>query len=119
MKHVISYVSVLLLSACGGNPGGMSDSEYAEYKDLGPPKILYTCLTKPDKYDYGTRECPYNKDDPAKSDACYKKLLEDREKAMPAVRYTAGVGINATYNKILADAKTACNGEFKILDSKY
>lgn len=32
--------------------------------------------------------------------------------------YVAGVGVNSTYNKILGDAKTRCNGEFKILDSK-
>lgn len=42
MKHLLSYLSVLSLAACG-NPGGISDSEYANYKELAAPKILYSC----------------------------------------------------------------------------
>jgi hypothetical protein len=42
MKHPIYYVAVLFLSACG-NPGEISDADYAAYKQLGAPKILYSC----------------------------------------------------------------------------
>ena len=34
------------------------------------------------------------------------------------VGYTAGVGIHATYNKILKDAKVGCWKKFKVLESK-
>lgn len=85
------FLLPLVLSGCG-NPGGISDADYKEYKELGAPKILYSCLEMPM---FGT----------------------DKEPNV-TTSYVAGVGVNSTYNKILGDAKTRCNGEFKILDSK-
>ena len=34
------------------------------------------------------------------------------------VGYSAGVGMNATYNHIVGEAKEKCSGKFKILESQ-
>lgn len=115
MKHVLSYLAVLSLAGCG-NPGGISDSDYAKYKELGAPKILYSCAV-------GDRqiarliaggECLGRGD---ASDSCVEKEMR-KWKPDINVSYAAGVGAAVTYNKLLGDAKAGCNGEFKVLDSK-
>lgn len=118
MKHVISCLSALSLAACG-NPGGISDSDYAKYKELGAPKILYSCnrgqaLAADPKE---ILECLKMKDDPAKELACVEKAKRD-PKPIIDVGYVAGIGSAVTYNKLLSDAKAECSGEFKVLDSK-
>jgi hypothetical protein len=90
----------LLLAACD-NPGGISDADYAKYKEYGAPKILYSCTT-PGKLEYDPKEKGSKIGKPETS-----------------VGYTAGIGVGATYNKLLGDAKKECNGEFKVLDSKH
>jgi len=115
MKHLGIYAAVFFLSACG-NPGGISDSEYAKYKELGAPKILYSCNTGfLDTTAFS--ECLKLKDDPSKIHACVEKA-ERETKPIIDVGYAAGVGVAVTYNKLLREAKDSCDGEFKVLDSK-
>jgi len=116
----------LLLSACG-NPGGISDSDYAKYKELGAPKILYSC-TKEGRLDAAAvLQCMAIKNEDAdKKIACLEKTQSDAKKPIIDVGYAAGVGVAVTYNKLLGDAKAACDsdssrfskGEFKVLESK-
>ena len=117
MRRLISFVSVLLLSACG-TPGGISDSDYAKYKELGAPKILFSC-TEEANMDAMFR-CPDLARDPVGGRACADQVIADAKSKKQTVHvgYTAGVGVNATYNKILGDERSACKGEFKLLDSK-
>ncbi len=42
MKRLLAFTAIVLLSACG-KPSGISDEEYAKYKEFGAPKILYSC----------------------------------------------------------------------------
>ena len=118
MKHLGIYAAVLFLSACG-NPGEISDSEYAKYKELGAPKILYSC-NKGETLGFDPNavlECFKLKDDPSKELACVEKAKREK-KPIIDVGYAAGVGVAVTYNKLLGDAKAGCDGEFKVLDSK-
>jgi len=113
MKHNLLLGVAFLLTACG-NPGGISDENYAKYKELGAPKILYSC-------NRGERVLINAKcreiEDNAKRLQCSEAEAPEKQ-AVIDVGYTAGIGIGATYNKILSDAKGQCDGEFKILDSK-
>lgn len=118
MKHLGIYAAALLLSACG-NPGGISDSDYAKYKELGAPKILYSC-NKGETLGFDLNalmECAKLKDDLAKELACVDKAKREK-KPIIDVGYAAGVGVAVTYNKLLSDTKAGCDGEFKVLDSK-
>lgn len=105
MRYMAIAAIVIPLVGCG-NPGGISDADYAEYKDLGAPKVLFSCTTP-----VNTSYCAAFQD-AAKREECEKK------EPQVSVGYKAGVGVAATYNKILQDSKEACQGEFKVLDSK-
>lgn len=117
MKNLVTYVSLFTLTACG-NPSGISDAEYAEYKELGAPKILYACIKVewPKAEMMRSMDC-ININDQRLKDACIKEVNTD-EKPVAHVGFTAGVGANVTYNKLLNDAKAGCDGTFKILESK-
>lgn len=121
MRVLLPIIPMLTLLGCG-NPGDISDAEYKTYKELGSPKILYSC-------NYGklaadpkiVRECIKNEDNSKegieKELACAKRA-EREAKPMIEVGYAAGIGAGVTYNKLLADAKKGCRGEFQVLDSK-
>ena len=118
MRYFSIYAAAVLLTACG-NPGGISDSDYAKYKELGAPKILYSC-NKGETLDFDLNammECPKLKNDPAKEFACVEKAKREK-KPIIDVGYAAGVGVAVTYNKLLSDTKAGCDGKFKVLDSK-
>lgn len=118
-KHLMLASAVLLVSC--GNPVGISDSEYAKYKELGAPKILYSCSAPKSFIEIAAAECPNISQPPTEGDlACIKKSAErhsDPNEKIPSYGYIAGVGIGATYNHILEEAKNKCNGEFKVIES--
>lgn len=123
MKYVVPCIAALLLSACG-KPNGISDADYATYKELGAPKVLFTCSTPAPENDPRSiqRELKINEAVAAcKNDfGCLAKVARnpgDRPQDVE-VNYRAGIGVNATYNKILGDAKARCYGEFSILEKK-
>jgi len=121
----ISYVPLLLLTACG-NPGGISDADYAEYKELSAPKFLYTCTVDARFSAAGLKvmqKC-LQIDDLPKQFEC----MDQFEDEIPIVitNYIARVGGGSTYNKMLIEAKEECEnigdgatiGELEILDSE-
>ncbi len=121
MKKLTLYIPVLLLTACG-NPGDISDEDYSKYKELGAPKILYSCTISVDRrYTLSGLEemksCLEIKD-LEKNMKCMEKFEEEDLITDVEVGYTAGIGLASTYNKLLTDAKDECNGEFKILESE-
>lgn len=125
MKRSGIYAAAFFLSACG-NPGGISDSDYAKYKELAAPKILYSCTRERHMDATAALQCLEIKN-ANKELACLEKVQSDTKKPFIDVGYAAGVGVAVTYNKLLGDAKAACDkdisirfskGEFKILDSK-
>mgnify|MGYP000754139996 CR=1 FL=1 len=115
MKYLVSFSAVLLLAACG-NPGDISDAEYAAYKELGSPKILYSCAIGDPQIVrlQASADCMGKGD---LSDSCVEKAMSNWKPDVN-VGYAAGIGVAVTYNKLLGDAKSACHGVFKILDSK-
>lgn len=117
MKNRVIYVSLLTLTACG-NPGEISDTEYAKYKELGAPKILYSCtqMENPNEDPKAYRLCLAHLDQEQKK-SCVKKFESER-KPVTHTGFTAGLGVAVTYNKLLNDAKAECDGTFKIHDSK-
>jgi hypothetical protein len=114
-KYTVSMLSFLLV-ACD-NPGGVSDKFYAEFSELGSPKILYSCTRK--KYSINNdlvQDCIKNGTS-GRQDECMRALRPTSNDDVE-VGYTAGVGAFSTYNKILGDAKAKCDGTFKILEGK-
>ncbi len=117
LNNIAICGTFFLLSACG-NPGGISDADYAEYKQLGAPKILYSC-SKTEEIT-ATADCLFYQKKSNPIEECMK--LSNPEKLVKhteiKVGYAAGVGMNATYNKLLSDAKAGCENEFAVLESK-
>jgi hypothetical protein len=117
MKRPCYLYASLLLTACG-NPEGISDADYEKYQELGAPKILFSC----------TGDGRYTLEGLQGQEACLAisdlskqmECLEEYKDPIPItnVGYVAGVGIGSTYNKILADAKEECSGEFNVLESE-
>lgn len=125
MKKVAIVLCAFLLSACG-KPSGISDADYAAYKELGAPKILFSCTTRASSEDPRSIKLQEKlKADMAACGTdfgCLGKVAKDSAAAIDNwpkdvnFGYRAGVGIAATYNKILGDAKKDCGGELSILE---
>ena len=118
MKVPLLVAITVMLSGCG-NPGDISDAEYAKYKELAAPKILYACHLNfkdisPKKL--ATCEQEY-KADPKRHLECVNKVVDTAER-VKRFGYAAGIGFAVTYNSLLADAKAECSGELKVLKSK-
>lgn len=109
---VASVLVIANLAGCG-NPGGISDIEYAEYKQLGAPKLLHSCTTTSDSNAMKQLiQCISHRSD----DNCSESALE-KAKTQVVVGYVAGVGALTTYNKLLGDAQEKCTGKFEVLES--
>lgn len=115
-KTAIIFASIMLTSC--GNPGDVSDEEYKKYKELGAPKILYSCTRT---YNW-LMVCTVEAKDRGSSRDCVDEAIKNNrlkeEVKRTEVGYSAGIGIGATYNKLLTDSKKECEGEFKVLESK-
>lgn len=113
MRLIAVLVATAALSSCG-NPGGLSDAEYNEYKQLGAPKILYSCKSTSATYPI---ELMQHCIDKPMTGECSKEAME-KAKTEVKVSHIAGVGPLATYNRILKEAQKGCDGEFQVLESK-
>ena len=113
MKPHLILMMTILLTACG-NPGDVTDAEYATFKGLAAPKILYACHSTP-RFD--TIPCNEFLPDANKHLSCLKTAMEN-PKSEVTVGYAAGVGFAVTYNKLLTDAQASCFGTLKVLESK-
>ena len=105
-----------------GNPGGISDAKYSEFKRSSPPKFLYSCTRKPapEVLLQRERECWATG-----RAACEDKLPEwVKAGTRTEVAFVASAA-NGTYEKLLEDAKRNCAtkvenmapGEFKVLEA--
>ncbi len=89
-KRAVPTLGMVALVGCG-NPGDISDDDYAKYKALAAPKILYSCTGG--------------------------GMLVGEQ----MVGYVAGVGLGSTYNKLLRDIESECSsksGKLKVLKSE-
>jgi hypothetical protein len=112
MRALFAIIPTLMLVGCS-NPGDISDAQYSEYKQLGAPKILYSCTTTSDSNAIKQSIQCLDKT----TGECSNSALE-KAKTRANVSYVAGVGALTTYNSLLQDAKKECSGTFEVLESK-
>lgn len=121
-RTFLGIALVLLLTACTDpiNPGGLTDKEYKDFKQLGSPKILYSCTnTKEILWVVACAQGGGKSHDECFHEADKSGRLAQKVKQVDVeVNYSAGIGLGVTYNKLLTEAKRKCDGEFKILESK-
>lgn len=117
MKKELVLLAALVVGGCG-NPGGISDADYAAFKELAAPKILYSCIKKQEELiaQMSCHEHSLSSKSGALED-CVKKY-KDEHPPQVDVGYIAGTGIASNYNQILLKAKSGCKGELKILEGK-
>ncbi len=110
---IVAILFVIVNLAGCGNPGGISDNDYAKFKQLGAPKLLYSCTSTSDYPLLSLRiKC-------ASQEAvgeCSKSAIE-KSKTRVDVGYVAGIGAMTTYNELLQDVQTKCTGKFEVLES--
>lgn len=118
MKNMMLIFSVMLLLTACDNTSGLSDEEYARYKELGAPKLIYSCTYKPRPLfllnEAEIHACRKNKEFKDQHE-CENK---DSRELVTTVSYSAGIGTEATYNRLLTDVKNECDGQFKVIESE-
>src|SRR5512137_591528 len=89
-----------------GNPGGISDARYAQFKGASSPKVLYSCTRTPARKAFSTEERECLKTGRSNCDA----KIDDMVKAGTKVNvdFVAGDGVS-TYDQLLREARQACN----------
>lgn len=115
MKNTEITAALFVIASLAGceNPGGISDTDYARFKQLGAPKLLYSCTTTSDGNAMDQMiECLRN----GSKDKCSESALEEA-KTKTSVGYAAGIGAMTTYNELLQDAEEKCGGVFEVLAS--
>lgn len=88
-----------------GNPGGLSDAKYAAFKQLAPPKLLYSCTRKPSPewLVQQTRECAQSG-----RAGCEEKVNESVEAATVTVVEFVGGRTASSYDELLRRARQDC-----------
>jgi hypothetical protein len=106
-----------------GNPGGISDAKYAEFKQLAPPRLLYSCTRKPARevLEQRTRDCATSG-----RAGCDEAVYEAGQAEAQTVVDFVGGQQSSNYETLLRDARENCaqnvgdmgDGEFKVLEAK-
>ena len=110
---IVTAIFVITNLAGCGNPGGISDDDYAKFQQLGAPKLLYSCTTTSDSNALEkSMECVSFKAE----GECSKSALE-KAKTKVRVGYVAGIGAMITYNELLQDAQAKCTATFDVIEA--
>jgi hypothetical protein len=125
VKSIKLYIAIVLFILAGcDNPGGISDKDCQAYKILGAPKILYSCdegrktlSADPNILSECLKINDFSKEGVEKQLACAKRA-ERKVEPIVEVGYVAGIGSEATYNRLVSDEQKKCQGKFKILEGK-
>ena len=104
-----------------GNPGGISDARYAQYKGASSPKVLYSCTMTPTRKSFITEEKDCLKTGRSNCEAKINDLVKAGTKVN--VDFVAGDGMS-TYDQLLMEARRSCSKaigsteavEFRILE---
>lgn len=110
-RILIALVPMSLFLAGCENPGGITDDDYAKYKQLAAPKILYSCARLGTRLSMNFAKCIEN---PSAS-YCTGKEASELVERDSTVQFSAGVGKFVTYNSLLQEVQASCSGEFKRL----
>jgi hypothetical protein len=119
---IVVFLAALWALITRGNPGGISDAKYSEFKQLPPPKLLYSCTRKPTRESLlrGQQECMQTG-----RAGCEEKAYESGAmKSETEVEFVAGPRTSG-YENLLQKAKNQCatnrgdmgGGEFKVLEA--
>jgi hypothetical protein len=119
---IVVFVVALWAVFSRGNPGDISDARYSEYKQLAPPKLLYSCTRRPTRESLlqQERQCRL-----AGRAGCEVDAYESGEtKSEIDVEFVAGPQTSG-YDHLLQKAKNGCatirgdmgGGEFKVLEA--
>ena len=104
-----------------GNPAGLTDANYSKFKNLSPPKLLYSCTRTPTREAFVSevRECLKTGRSNCESE------IDDLVKAgtKTEVEFVAG---ESTYDQLLKEVRANCimtSGrketiEFRIIESE-
>ena len=127
--RVIPGLSVVAVSALAlwtlfprGNPGGLSDAKYSQFKRAAPPKLVYSCVRKPTRESFLREEKACLKTGRASCDEKVRELIEAGTRT--EFDFVAGLG-TSTYDTLLQEARRECSrtdgstepGEFKVLEA--
>jgi hypothetical protein len=127
--RVIPGLSVVVVSAVAlwvvfphGNPGGLSDAKYSQFKRAAPPKLVYSCVRKPTRTSFLREEKACLKTGRASCDEKVKELIEAGTET--EVDFVAG-SETSTYDTLLQEASRECSrihentepGEIKVLEA--
>ena len=106
-----------------GNPGGISDARYSEFKALAPPKLLYSCTRKPTSEAIlrQTRECAQSG-----RSGCEQQSYEAGEAENETIVEFARGPRTSNFDDLLRDAKRKCaedrgrlgDGKLTVLESE-
>lgn len=105
-----------------GNPGGISDAKYSQFKQLAPPKLLYSCTRKPTSAALlqQARECAQS----GRAGCDQEAYQSGESQYATVVEFVGGKG-TSTYNELLQGAKRNCaenlgdmgSGRLKVLEA--
>ena len=119
---LVALLATLWVLYFSGNPGGISDARYSRFKQLAPPKVLYSCTRKPTSEALlrQVRECAQSG-----RSGCDQEAYESGEAAgETTVDFVGGAG-TSTYDELLRDAMRKCaedrgsmgSGKLTVLES--
>jgi hypothetical protein len=102
---IVGLLVVLWMVFVNGNPGGLSDAKYSEFKALPAPRILYSCARKPtpESVLQKTRECAQSG-----RAGCDEKAFESGEAGVETVVEFVAGGRTSTYDQLLRSARQNC-----------
>ena len=103
-------------------PGGISEAQYAQFKQLAAPKLLYSCTRKPTQayLIQQTRKCAASG-----RAGCEQESYDSAEKGTQTIVEFAGGTGSTTYEEVMRQAKVNCeknqdnlgDGNFKVLEA--
>lgn len=105
-----------------GNPGGISDVKYSEFKQARPPKLLYSCTRTPTRESFNPEVKACAKTGRSNCEAGIDDLV--KKGTVTSVYFVAGKG-TSTYDELLKEARRECaktvgnteQTEFEILEA--
>ncbi|MGB7741018.1 MAG: hypothetical protein WBM03_18055 [Steroidobacteraceae bacterium] len=119
---IVGLLAALWMLFLRGNPGGISDARYSEFKQLAPPKLLYSCTRKPtsEALLQQARECAQSG-----RAGCDQEAYESGEAENATVVEFVGGQRTSTFDELLRGAKRSCaenlgsmgDGKFEVLEA--
>lgn len=119
---IAAFLVALWMVFVAGNPGGITNAKYSRFKQLAPPKLLYSCTRTPTSEALlrRARACA----DSGRS-GCELKVYEEGKAETETVVEFIGSRGASTYDELLEEARRDCaesvadmgNGKLEVLEA--